>query len=267
MEIRMKKIATRQLGSTGLEVSTLGLGTVKFGRNQNVKNKIADGFPLPSDSEIIEILDLAIEVGINLLDTAPAYDLSEKRLGELLGDRRESFNLFTKTGEEFDGKSSTYNFSSEHTEKSVSRSLKRLKTDRLEGVLVHCSGNDLEIIENSPVLETLAGLKEKGDILSYGVSTMSLEGGLKAVELCDLVMVSYNSSYQAELPVIEKAQETSKGVFIKKALHQGHLDSSAVTPIQHVLQVPGISSIIFGTTSPTHLAENAHAAIDFSSKN
>src|SRR4051812_1449779 len=95
-------------------VSPLGLGTVKFGRNQGVKYPGGEGFSLPLDREIEEILDLALEGGINLIDTAPAYGVAEERLGKLMGARREKFFLTTKTGEEFDGQKSEYIFTAAH---------------------------------------------------------------------------------------------------------------------------------------------------------
>ena len=60
----------RSLGSTGLDVSVLGLGTVKIGRNQQVKYPA--GFELPDDRAVIELFELARSLGINLIDTAPA---------------------------------------------------------------------------------------------------------------------------------------------------------------------------------------------------
>ncbi|HHH13074.1 MAG TPA: aldo/keto reductase, partial [Thiolapillus brandeum] len=57
----------RPLGSTGIEVSPLGLGTVKIGRNQQVK--YPRGFELPDDAQVERLLWLARELGINLVDT------------------------------------------------------------------------------------------------------------------------------------------------------------------------------------------------------
>ena len=91
-------LSTRPLGQTGLEVSSLGLGTVKFGRNQEVR--YPNSFSLPSDQEIINLLDLAQSLGINLLDTAPAYGSSEQRIGRLLSNRA-NWVICTKIGEEF----------------------------------------------------------------------------------------------------------------------------------------------------------------------
>ncbi len=71
----------RVLGSTGIDVSVLGLGTVKIGRNQQVK--YPDGFELPDDKAVLGLFELAQSLGINFIDTAPAYGSSEQRLGEI----------------------------------------------------------------------------------------------------------------------------------------------------------------------------------------
>ena len=76
----------RRIGQTDIEVSVLGLGTVKWGRNQGVKYPAP--FQLPTDREIKDLLAVAREQEINLLDTAPAYGLAEQRLGELLQGQR-----------------------------------------------------------------------------------------------------------------------------------------------------------------------------------
>src|SRR6187551_1536728 len=98
----------RPLGSTGFQVSVLGLGTVKFGRNQKIKYPT---FELPTDRAICQLLDDAQRYGINLLDTAPAYGIAEERLGALLGTRHSEFIIITKCGEEFVNGQSNYDFS------------------------------------------------------------------------------------------------------------------------------------------------------------
>jgi aryl-alcohol dehydrogenase-like predicted oxidoreductase len=72
----------KRLGRTDIDISTFGLGTVKFGRNQGLKHPTS--FELPSDETLRELLACARDMGVNLLDTAPAYGYSEERLGELL---------------------------------------------------------------------------------------------------------------------------------------------------------------------------------------
>ncbi len=98
----------RPLGATSLSVSPLGLGTVKFGRNVGVK--YPQPFDLPSDQEALTLLATAWDLGINLLDTAPAYGVSEERLGRLLQHCRRDWVIVTKVGEEFHRRGFTFRF-------------------------------------------------------------------------------------------------------------------------------------------------------------
>ena len=258
----LNKLPRRPFAATGRSVSVLGLGTVKFGRNQGVKYPGGDGFQLPTDGEISSLLDLCLENGINLLDTAPAYGTAEERLGALLGSRRKDFFIVTKTGEEFSGGKSEYNFSAAHTQQSVERSLQRLKTTHLDCVLVHSSKDDLQVINNTPVLETLAQLKEQGKILSFGVSGHSVAGGKRAVDLCDAVMVAYNKNYLAEKEVIDYARKQGKAALIKKGLASGHVDAigGPEENIRFILGTPGVTSLVFGSITPANLLANIRAA-------
>jgi aryl-alcohol dehydrogenase-like predicted oxidoreductase len=254
------KVPQRLLGSTGLSVSLLGLGTVKFGRNQKIKYPT---FELPSDEAICRLLDDACSYGINLLDTAPAYGVSEERLGQLLGTRRNEFVVITKTGEEFADGESTYTFTAEHTRLSVERSLKRLKTNRLDCVLVHCHRDDLAILRDTPVLQMLQEMKDRGDIRSFGASTYTVAGGIFAAEHSDVVMVSYAADYRDEEPVIRRAAELGKGILIKKGLGSGSLAASRSLEenLRPIVDLRGVSSLIVGTVNPDHLRENVTALI------
>lgn len=257
----------RDLGTTGMRVSCLGLGTVKFGRNEEVK--YPEGFELPSDREISALLDLAREAGINLLDTAPAYGSSEQRIGRLLPDR-DNWLLCTKVGEIFEGGRSRFDFSAAHVRASIEQSLRHLRTDRLDLALIHSDGSDLDILDNSDCLETLERLRDKGLLRAIGMSSKTIEGGLRAVELVDALMLTYNRSDTSQSPVIEQAQKAGKGVLIKKGLASGHAVHGATqdkTPsvadnFRFLLDPPGISSIIVGTINPNHLRENIQAVVE-----
>ena len=253
----------RPLGSTGLNVSALGLGTVKFGRNTQIKYPT---FELPSDRAIEVLLDDALALGINLLDTAPAYGLAEERLGQLLGARRDQFVLSTKCGEEFANGESTYDFSAEHTRLSVERSLRRLKTDRLDCVLAHCPRHDFDAMNRGAVLETLAVLKREGKILSFGASINSPEGGALALERgADVLMITYAADDTGMEPFIHHAAALGKGIVIKKGLGSGSLASGGAPRrlednFRPIFAVPGVSSLIIGTINRAHLRENALTA-------
>lgn len=252
----------KPLGATGLRVSPLGLGTVKLGRNQGVK--YPQSFALPSDREALALLDLAWELGINLLDTAPAYGDSEERLGQLLRRCRRDWVIVTKVGEEFRDGASHFDFSAAATRASVERSLRRLGVAALDAVLIHSNGDDLAILEQSEALPTLRDLQAAGWIRAVGMSTKTVEGGLRAVDCCDLVMATYNPRQPEELPVIRAAHTAGKGVLIKKGLLSGHLDQLAETdPVWAALRLiyaePGVNSVVVGTLNPAHLRANAAA--------
>lgn len=251
-------IEKRPLGASGIDVSVLGLGTVKFGRNQQVK--YPSGFQIPGDKQVSDILSLSAELGINLIDTAPAYGISEERLGQLLPDKHD-WVIVTKVGEAFEGGKSSFDFSAQATRNSVQSSLKRLKRDYVDVVLVHSDGNDMHIIQNEGVLPELQKLKEQGLIRAYGMSTKTVEGGLWVVEHCDVVMATCNLTDDHDLPVIARANELQKGVLVKKGLQSGHADKTAggagvEKAIEYIFSHAGISSVIVGTINAEHLRQN-----------
>jgi aryl-alcohol dehydrogenase-like predicted oxidoreductase len=247
------------LGNTDIIVSVVGLGTVKFGRNQGVK--YPSSFELPSDHHILDLLSTAQSLGINLLDTAPAYGNSEERLGKLLKGVRHEWIICGKAGEEFSDGISYYDFSPDAIRKSVERSLQRLNTDYIDILLIHSNGEDKKIIEENNVFGELAKLKQAGKIRAYGMSTKTIEGGLLTVDHADVVMVTYNPVQSEEQPVIAHAFQQHKGVFIKKALASGHVQQIAADdPVQvamdFIFREPGVSSVIVGTLNKTHLINN-----------
>ncbi|MEF9897231.1 MAG: aldo/keto reductase [Pseudomonas sp.] len=249
----------RPLGSTGLRVSPLGLGTVKLGRDQGVK--YPNGFTIPDDDQARLLLAQARELGINLIDTAPAYGRSEERLGPLLRGQREQWVIVSKVGEEFDEGQSRFDFSASHTRFSIERSLKRLETDHIDLVLVHSDGNDLHILEHEEVYRTLEALKQEGKIGGFGLSGKTVEGGLKALERGDCAMVTYNLNEQAERPVLDYAAAHGKAILVKKALASGHVClTPGVDPVRASFELlfghPGVCSAIVGTINPVHLAHN-----------
>jgi aryl-alcohol dehydrogenase-like predicted oxidoreductase len=272
----------QRLGQTDLEVSTVGLGTVKFGRNQSLKYPTP--FELPSDEQIRKLLDCAYSMGVNFIDTAPAYGYSEERLGDALRKTRKEWIISTKVGEEFTPNKFTnqgqshFDFSAQHTRMSVERSLRRLRTDYLDLVLIHSDGNDIQVLQDTEVLHTLQQLKQEGWIRALGMSGKTLEGGLLAAQLCDAVMVTYNASAPGEAPVIAKAAELGKGVLLKKVLASGQICHDASAPeagrpnsdqepdaIQRALNFAyaarGVTSAIIGTLNEQHLRDNLCKAL------
>lgn len=274
------RLAPVPLGRSGLLVSPIALGTVKIGRTRGLKYPGADAHTLPDDDQVLALLRSAHTLGVNLLDTAPAYGLSEERLGSILHAQgwfgaREQWVLSTKAGEEFDDTSglSRFDFSPGAIVASVERSLRRLRTDVLDIVLLHSDGRDFWVIEQSGAMDALRTLKAQGKIRAVGASTKTPDGGLSAVRhaggSADVVMVEYSQRAQANAVVIDAARPRGVGVLVKKALMSGHLDklaraafpgqSTLQTPVQgaiaFALARPGVSGVLVGTTNPAHLLE------------
>ena len=262
----MKALEQRTLGQTGIRVSCVGLGTVKIGRNFGVK--YPENFEIPDNNQVQRLLEAASELGINLLDTAPAYGESEERLGQLLCNR-DQWVLCTKVGEEFDQGVSSFDFSSSHVRSSIERSLKRLRTDYIDIALIHSDGNDKEIISNTDCFEALQKLKDAGLIKAFGMSTKTVAGGIEAIKLSDVVMVTYNPLYGEDGLIIDEAKKLNKGVLIKKALSSGHLksltgdDSDPVKDsLEFIFKKPGVGSVVVGTINLDHLRENIKTTIE-----
>jgi aryl-alcohol dehydrogenase-like predicted oxidoreductase len=258
-------LQTRCLGQTDIAVSPLGLGTVKFGRNQGVKYPQA--FALPSDVDIQNLLAIAKESGINLLDTAPAYGESENRLGALLSSRHD-WVICTKAGETFHQAESQFDFSKQAIIQSVEESLKRLRTDYLDILLIHSNGEDERLIQEENIFATLADLKQAGKIRAYGMSTKTITGGLLTIDHADLAMVTYHPRYTDEHDVIVAAKQKHKGILIKKAFASGHLqlfgsEDPVKASLEFILKEPGVTSVIVGTVNPVHLKESVRCVGGF----
>ena len=257
----------KKIAETGLSISPLGLGTVKLGRSAGVK--YPNTFKIPDDMQTLNLLSQASDLGINLIDTAPAYGNSEERLGQLLPKLNQEWVIATKVGELFnaDLEQSHYNFTAEFIKQSVEQSLKNLRRDVLDIVLIHSDGNDQHLIQHLGVLEILNDLKKQGLIRATGMSTKTIDGGLLALQQSDITMVTHNLGYQKEQAVLDQAAATNKAVFIKKALNSGHLasSSSVIDPVQAsfdtIYQNSAVTSIVIGTITPSHLISNVSKAV------
>lgn len=253
-----------KLGQTEIEISRLGLGTVKFGRNQGVK--YPQSFDLPDENTLADLLKRAKSLGINLLDTAPAYGSSEERLGRLLKGQRQDWVIVGKAGEEFENGESSYNFTPDHFKMSLERSLKRLDTNYIDVLLIHSDGSDMDILQNDDLIKTMHDFKEQGLVKAIGASIKTAQGGIKTLELMDVAMAMYTQDYQDEKPVLDYAAAHNKGVILKKVLSSGH-NSNIKDAFGFAFSHPGTTAAIIGTINPAHLRQNAEALTKALQKN
>jgi aryl-alcohol dehydrogenase-like predicted oxidoreductase len=248
----------RPLGKTGLCVSPIGFGSFKIGRNQKAKYRAQ--YALPDEGAVGQLLNAVLDMGINYIDTAPAYGLSEERIGKALAHRRREFVLSTKAGETFENGRSTYDFSGAAIRASVERSLQRLRTDVLDVVFLHSDGRDLEILNGSDAVETLQTLRRDGCVRTIGFSGKTVEGARQAASWADVVMVEYHLQDMSHAAVISAARRQGVGVVVKKGLASGHLP--AAEAIRFVLSNPDVDTLIVGGLDVEHVRANVAAVAD-----
>jgi len=246
----------RPLGNTGLSVSPIGFGAFKIGRNQGIK--YPRGYALPDQREVDHLLNAVLDIGINYIDTAPAYGVSEQRIGSAIGHRRSEFILSTKIGETFTHGQSSYDFSAQEVRNSLHRSLKRLATETVDIVFIHSHGQDLEIINQTDVVSTLIELRDQGLVRAIGLSGKTVQGAQAALAWADVIMVQYHLDDKTHEQVIAKAHNQGIGVVVKKGLASGQL--AAPQAIGFVLGNSAVSSLVVGGLSMNHIRENVHAA-------
>ncbi|MCI0630298.1 MAG: aldo/keto reductase [Phycisphaerales bacterium] len=241
-------------------LSPIGFGAFKIGRNQNVK--YAQGYDLPTDDEVSRLLNGVLDLGINYIDTAPAYGSSEERIGRAIGHRNLEFMISTKVGETFDNNRSTYDFSANAIRRSVTQSLTRLKRDRLDIVFVHSDGSDLHILNNTDVVPTLQSLKAQGLISAIGFSGKTTNGAAAALDWADSIMIEYHVEDRSHEPVIAEAARRGVGVIVKKPLASGRLQPASAIPF--ILANPNVTSMIVGGLTLDHIRQNVRTAATMS---
>jgi aryl-alcohol dehydrogenase-like predicted oxidoreductase len=249
----------RTLGRSGIGVSPLGFGAFKIGRNQGMK--YPSGYDIPDENSVSRLLNEVLDLGMNYIDTAPAYGVSEERIGKNIGHRRDEFLVSTKVGETFlDGKS-TFDFSAQGIRTSVERSLDRLKTDVIDIVYIHSSGDDLAILRESDAVATLLAMRDSGNIRLIGMSGKTVEGATAALAWSDVLMVEYHLQDRSHETVIAQAAAQGVAVVVKKGLAAGHLP--APDALRFLFENPAISSVVVGGLNVEHLRSNVAIADDF----
>ncbi|WP_119065216.1 aldo/keto reductase [Aggregatilinea lenta] len=160
----------RKLGTSDLELTTLGLGTWALGGGD-----WQYGWGSQDDSESINTIHRALDLGMNWLDTAAVYGLgrSEEVVGKALRDRRDKVILATKCGQRWNDDGSTFRHSGpESLRREVEDSLRRLQTDHIDLYQIHWPDLDTPLEES---WATLASFVKEGKVRYIGVSNYSAE--------------------------------------------------------------------------------------------
>jgi aryl-alcohol dehydrogenase-like predicted oxidoreductase len=195
-------------GRTGLKVSRIAFGAGPIGY-------------LGSDQvQVGKVLNLLLDQGVNVIDTAAAYMGSEELIGKAVGQRRNDFMLVSKCGRKVDGAEGE-DWSARLVTETVDRSLRRLGTDHLDVMLLHSCSQ--EVLERGEALSALIRAKEAGKIRFAGYSGDN-SAATFAVSLpdVDVLMCSANLCDQANLDgALPAAALAGTGVIVKRSVANG----------------------------------------------
>jgi predicted aldo/keto reductase-like oxidoreductase len=253
-------IMRRRLGKTGLEVSLLSFGGgSQFLRNQN--------------GEWEQVLEGAVESGINMFDTASSYTAasfnqggskspdSEDRYGQLLTKYRNKIILSTKLESR----------DPEKAKPELEASLKRMKTDFVDILFIHAilpSDNTSEIEKG--LFKTMISLKASGMVKNIGFSSMdSAERSAELIEKLDfdVVLLAMNATNHGNFIdiTLPAARKKDVGVIAMKALRDiVGKDATAKELLEYVWSQDGVSSALVGHFGIKSLQENLQIAREFS---
>lgn len=265
----------RKLGKTGLDVSVVGLGA-------------APAAYLGTDQQrYAQVLNLLLDAGVNLLDTAAVYPGSEKALGQLVGHRRDEYYLVSKCGnkvEGLDGQPWTESLIA----RSVDRSLANLGVSHIDVMLLHSC--DLATLQKGEAIGALVKAKQAGKVRHIGYSGDN-EAGAYAASLpeVEVIETSVNLVDQINLDkVVAPAASANIGVIAKRPIanaawkdldqQQGFYRNYAKTyterlpklgidasqfglewpelALRFTLSQPGVTTAIIGTTNPDNARAN-----------
>lgn len=203
----------RSLGTTGLEVSEISLGT--WGLS-------GDGYGAIVDAEIDRVIDAAVSHGITLFETADVYGKGamEVKLGERLP--KGTVTVVTKIGTDLGSKPGRKRFDPGFLEESMDRSVERLKRS-IDVLLLH--NPTVTAIEKGEACAFLREQKNIGKVRLWGVSAGSLDVARAAIEKgAEVVELAYNLTLPADLHAIaDVIAEKGTGVLARSVLAHGLL--------------------------------------------
>ena len=257
-----------------MEFSVLGFGGAEIGYNPN-----------QTQEEVNLLLNSALDAGLNVIDTAAAYKTSEEMIGEAVGKRRNDYYLLTKCGalDAF----TRFDWSKQGILETIENSLRALKTDYLDIVQLHsCSTEELR---RGDAIEGLQRAVEKGYTRFIGYSGDN-DAAQTAIEMDVFDSLQTSVSIADQTPIdgnIKLAAEKNLGVIAKRPIanavwrnkekpeesyHHEYwdriqklkfeflkksLEEATATALKFTLSIPGVDTMIVGTTKPNRWQENA----------
>ncbi|MEZ4502978.1 MAG: aldo/keto reductase [Dehalococcoidia bacterium] len=275
----MADLPKRTLGRTGLEVTTLGYGSMEL--------RSLD------ESQAATILNAVLDAGINFIDTSIDYGRSEELIGRTIAGRRSEYFLASKCGCVPDGAAGEHVHTAENIRTGVERSLRLLNTDYLDLVQFHRSITEDEFNAEGALAEALK-LRDKGKVRFVGVSaTLPNMAEHIAMGVFDAFQVPYSALQREHEDIIAQASAAGAGIVIRGGVARGaptdwegrryymitsevmkdrwdeakleELLDGGMTRMEFMLRFtlsqPDLDTTIVGTKSVEHLQDNVAAAL------
>lgn len=231
----------RKLGKTGLRVSQMGFGGIPIQKTDSEQTKA--------------LLHYLMEQGVNYIDTARAYTVSEEYIGYALEGIRDKFVLATKSMAR----------TADAMEADIALSMKNLRTDYIDLYQVHNpTAADLEqVMAPGGALEALQAAKTTGKIGHIGVTLHSADLFVKALEYdwVETIMFPYNIVETQGEELISRCAEKNIGFIAMKPLAGGAIDNGNIA-IRFVVNHPGVSVVIPGMATIAEARENIASAVE-----
>ena len=231
------------LGRTGLRVSRLGFGGIPIQRINAEESKV--------------LFDAVRAAGINFIDTARGYTVSEELIGQSIEGYRKDFVLATKSMAR----------DKESMAKDIEISLKNLRTDYIDLYQVHNPSEEqlAQICGEGGALEALMEAKAAGKIGHLGLTAHSLTVFEKALELpwVETVMFPYNIVESQGEELIRRAAEKNIAIIAMKPMAGGAIEDGRLA-LRYICRNDAVTVAIPGMYSEKEVAENAEAVADTS---
>lgn len=234
------------LGKTGLRIARLGFGGIPIQRVDAATTK--------------ELVKAMAEAGINYIDTARGYTVSEEYLGEAMEGLRDKFVVATKS----------MSRTRQGMAADIDISLKNLRTDHIDVYQVHNpSMKDLEqVMSPDGALEALKEAKAAGKIGHIGLTAHSAEVFKKALEQdwVETIMFPYNIVETQGEELIRKCAEKGIGFIAMKPLAGGAIEDATLA-LRFICANPDVTVVIPGMFDLKELDQNMAAVEDVSPLN
>ncbi len=226
----------RVLGKTGLKITAIGFGGIPIQR--------------VDQEQVIQIVDTLETAGINFIDTARGYTVSEVFLGNALHGRRDRFILATK--------SMAKDYAAMKAD--IELSLKNLQTDYIDLYQLHLVKDKADydfIMGENGAYKALVEAKADGKIGHIGITAHSADFLLEVVDTMpfDTLQFPYNLVERQGEPIFEKAAQRNIGIICMKPIAGGAIQNGQLS-LKFILQNKNVSVVIPGMEKTEEVDKN-----------